>query len=127
MEKQSKKILFEIIISSLLLIFIAFFLYVTANYSYATDAAPVKLDNPLGNKPPQILIGQAINGVLGLVGSIALAMFIYGGFTWMLSQGKPEAVNKGKGILIWSIIGMVVIFAAYAIIQFVFKNVLGMS
>ncbi len=92
-----------------------------------TGGSSVKLEDPLGNKPPQVLIGQAINGVLGLVGSIALAMFIYGGFTWMLSSGKPEAVTKGKNILTWSIIGMVVIFSAYAIIQFVFKNVLGMN
>jgi len=47
----------------------------------------VCLNNPLTSTPvattPNQLIGQLINGILGVVGSLALAMFIYGGLTWM--------------------------------------------
>lgn len=74
------------------------------------DAAPVT---------PQELIGRIINAVLGIVGSIALAMFIYGGFTWMTAAGGAEKVQKGKDILIWAAIGLVVIFASYALVNFV--------
>ncbi len=79
--------------------------------------------NPLGNiDSPQLLIGNIINKVLGVVGSIALAMFVYGGFTWMLAGGNSEKVQKAKGILAWAALGLTAIFSAYAIISFVFNN-----
>lgn len=89
--------------------------------------SPVSLPNPLGtsNPTPQILIGKIINALLGLVGSIALAMFIWGGFSWMTAAGNTEKVQKGKDIIIWATLGMVVIFFSYALVNFVIKNVIG--
>jgi hypothetical protein len=66
----------------------------------------VTLDNPLGETNPNILIGRVINAILGLVGSLALVMFIYGGFTWMTAAGSSEKVTKGKDIIIWATIGL---------------------
>jgi len=121
----------------LFLIFIVFasFLFtsivIAANgqgVSGSTNSGTIKLDNPLGdsNPNPQQLIGKIINAVLGIVGSLALAMFIYGGFTWMLAGGNSEAVTKGKNILIWATLGLVVIFTSYALVHFViFQGLLG--
>jgi len=90
-----------------------------------SSSGTVKLDNPLGEtKTPQVLIGKVINAVLGIVGSLALAMFIYGGFTWMLAGGNSEAVTKGKNILIWATLGLVVIFTSYALVHFVIFDAL---
>ncbi|MFH1661950.1 MAG: pilin [Candidatus Falkowbacteria bacterium] len=82
------------------------------------------LDNPLGkdNPNPQQLIGKIIKAVLGIVGSLSLVMFIYGGFIWMTSSGNAESVTKGKNTLIWATLGLVVIFSAYAILRFVFTE-----
>jgi len=95
---------------------------------WTEDPAPqsqgVTLENPLGRiSTPQALIGQIINAALGIVGSLALAMFIYGGFTWMLAAGNSEAVKNGKDILIWASLGLVLIFTAYALTKFVFSSV----
>jgi uncharacterized membrane protein YjfL (UPF0719 family) len=60
---------------------------------------------------------------MGIVGSIALLMFIFGGLTWMLSGGSAEKVKKGRDILIWSAIGLVVIFSSYAIVYFVITKI----
>jgi len=81
----------------------------------------VSLPNPLGkdNPTPQVLLGKIINYSLGLIGSLALVMFIYGGAVWMLSGGNQEQVAKGKNTLIWAAIGIVVIFTAYALVKFV--------
>ena len=92
-----------------------------------TGSGEVCLDNHLPVDSPQKLIGQVIKGVLGLVGSLALAMFVYGGFTWMLAAGNSTNVEKGKQILIWATIGLIVIFSSYALVQFVFKDVLGVT
>ncbi len=80
----------------------------------------VTLPSPLPkDMTPQILIGKIIKAVLGIVGSLALVMFIYGGFTWMLAGGNAEKVTKGRNILVWATIGLVVIFFSYALVKFV--------
>lgn len=93
-------------------------------------ANQICLDNPLNNNQPGIvpvpeLIGKIINISLGLVGSLALAMFIYGGFLWMMSGGNNEMVQKGKTVLIWSTIGLVIIFSSYALVKFVLESLKG--
>ncbi len=83
----------------------------------------VSLTNPLGEGTTvPSLIGRVINAVLGIVGSLALVMFIYGGFTWMLSGGNSSAIEKGKNILIWASLGLVIIFISYALVSFVIKT-----
>lgn len=88
---------------------------------------PVTLTNPLGdsNLTPQAFIGRIIAGALGIVGSLALAMFVYGGFTWMTSAGNQEKVKKGKDILIWAALGLVAIFMSYAFVRFVIEGIRG--
>lgn len=85
---------------------------------------PVSIDNPLGKgeTTPQELIGRVIAAVLGISGSLALLMFVYGVFTWMLSGGSPEKVTKGKNTLVWATIGLVVIFSSYALVKFIFDG-----
>ncbi|MFA5129264.1 MAG: pilin [Patescibacteria group bacterium] len=86
----------------------------------------VCLDNPLGeNVTPEIFIGKIILAVLGIVGSLALVMFIYGGLTWMTASGNSEKVEKGKNIIIWAVIGLAVIFMSYAMVRFVFTSLGG--
>jgi len=91
------------------------------------DSEPIILTNPLAGiaETPEELIGQVINGILGIIGSLALAMFIYGGLTWMLAAGESGKVQKGKDILMWAVIGLVIIFSAYAMVSFVIKGIAG--
>lgn len=56
--------------------------------------------------------------ILALSGSLALLMFIYGGFTWLTAAGSSERVDKGKKILTGAIIGLIIIFGAVTIINF---------
>ncbi|PLX20284.1 hypothetical protein C0584_06080 [Candidatus Parcubacteria bacterium] len=85
------------------------------------------IDNPIDATSPEQFIGNVINAVLGISGSLALLMFVYGGFTWMLSGGSPEKVSKGKNTLVWATIGLVVIFSSYALVNFVFTGLSGGS
>lgn len=82
-----------------------------------TNPPPEPLTNPLGNdiNSPQDLIGQILDSVLGVIGSLALLMFVYGGITWMTSAGNQEKVKKGRDIIVWSAIGLVIIFSAYGL------------
>ena len=84
---------------------------------------PNKTDDPKDDPSPQALIGKIINAALGIVGSLALVMFIYGGFMWMMAGGNAERVQKGKDTLVWAALGLVIIFSSYALVRFVLKAI----
>ena len=119
-----------VLIFSLILLFIIFSNKAKAQPVNPEDvhrtdcpAGQVCLDNPLGtNITPQIFIGKIIRAILGIVGSLALVMFIYGGFNIMTAAGTAEKVEKGKQILVWATIGLIVIFTSYALVKFVFTS-----
>ncbi|HTW96761.1 MAG TPA: pilin [Candidatus Methylomirabilis sp.] len=56
--------------------------------------------------------------ILGVVGAVALLFLVYGGFTLILSGGNEDRVRQGKEILTGAIIGLIIVFTAYLIIQF---------
>ena len=90
----------------------------------------INVGNPLcpANNPncvsAQSLIGRVINAALGLIGSIALLMFIYGGFIWLTSQGNEKQVETGKNVLLWATIGLAFIFLSYALVRFLLTDVI---
>ena len=120
----------KIFILNLLIVFLFLFsvnvVMATCNAENGSHCPPT-LPNPLGSQNPDIneIIGTVINAILGIVGSLALAMFIYGGFTWMTAGGASEKVQKGKDIIIWATIGLIVIFSSYALVYFVLNNLIG--
>lgn len=57
--------------------------------------------------------------LLGFVGSAVLVFFIYGGFVWLTSGGSSEKIKKGKDVVVNSIIGLIIVFGAFTIVQFI--------
>ena len=57
--------------------------------------------------------------MLGIIGSFALVFFVYGGFMMILSMGNAERVKKGRDILVAAVVGIIIAFSAYALIDFV--------
>ncbi len=84
-----------------------------------------KLPNPLGVTDVNALIARIINFVLSLVGSISLLMFVYGGLTWMTSAGSSEKIKKGRDIIVWSVIGLAIVFSSYILVKFVVTSLVG--
>ncbi|SRR6056297_679227 len=68
------------------------------------------------------LVITAINiakWILGITGSLALLMFVYGGVVLIFSGGNQERVSQGKQVLVNAVIGLVAIFATYLVIGFI--------
>jgi hypothetical protein len=57
--------------------------------------------------------------ILGVIGSVTLLMFVYGGIMFLISGGSSEKVTKAKGILVAAVIGLIIVFSSYLIIKFV--------
>jgi amino acid transporter len=62
-----------------------------------------------------------INYFLTFLGLIAVAFIIYAGFLMIIAQGEEESVQKGKKIILWAIIGLLVVMLSYAIVNFVIR------
>lgn len=86
--------------------------------SGACDPA-VELCNPLPTSDLPTLIGNVLRALFGILGSIALLMFIYGGFVWLTSGGEAEKITTGKNTMVWAVLGIAIIFASFAIVTFV--------
>jgi len=72
-----------------------------------------------------IILGINVASYLfGIIGALALLMFVYGGFTIIISQGNPEKVKQGTGIIMAAVIGLLIVFGGYLLIQFLGKDVL---
>jgi len=65
-----------------------------------------------------VVVGIA-RWILGIVGTLALVMLIYGGLTFLLSGGSSQAVESGRKIIVAAVIGLIIVFASYLIIKFV--------
>ncbi|OGH67033.1 MAG: hypothetical protein A2983_01040 [Candidatus Magasanikbacteria bacterium RIFCSPLOWO2_01_FULL_40_15] len=77
--------------------------------------------NKIGTSDVSILIARVIKTLMGILGSISLVMFVYSGILYMTDMGNSERAGKAKQIFIWNSLGLVIIFASYAIVKMVFE------
>ena len=63
--------------------------------------------------------------ILGLSGSLALLMFVYGGVLYIMAGGKEDYVSKAKNAIVYAIIGLVIILSSGVILKFVVQALTG--
>ncbi len=62
---------------------------------------------------------QVTNVILYIVGIIAVIMLIIGGIKYVISGGDAKKVTDAKNTVLYAIIGLVIAFLAFAIVNFV--------
>ena len=67
------------------------------------------------------LIGTLVNTLLFLVGALSTIMIIVGGIFYATSSGDSSRITKAKNTITYAIVGLVVAFVAFAIINWVIK------
>ena len=67
----------------------------------------------------RVLIARYVQIALGLLGTIAVVIVIYGGFLWMTSGGDTEKISRAKSILKNGAIGLAIILLAFSIATFI--------
>lgn len=96
-----------------------------ATGSTGSSASGASIPNPLGTTNINLVVSRIISYVLGLIGTVSLILFIYGGLIWMTSAGSPDKVKKGRDIIVWAVIGMAVVFTSYILVKFIIQGAQG--
>ena len=73
------------------------------------------------NEDADTLIKTVVNTMLFIVGLLSVIMIIIAGISYTTSGGDSGKVSKAKNTLTYSIVGLVVAFLAYAIVNWVFN------
>lgn len=74
----------------------------------------------LGTRDVRDTVVGIINVALGILGIVALIIILWGGLTWMTAGGNEEKTGQARKIIASGVIGLIVIFVAYALTTFVF-------
>jgi cytochrome bd-type quinol oxidase subunit 2 len=64
-------------------------------------------------------ITNVINILLFIIGAISVIMIIVGGIMYAVSAGDATQTGRAKNTILYAIIGLVVAFLAYAIVNWV--------
>lgn len=82
-------------------------------------AEPAFAATPVGVTNVENFIKSLITVLAGLAGLVATGFFVAGGFTYIMSSGNPDQLEKAKRTLTWSAVGLAIVIAA-----FVFANII---
>ncbi|MBR3134944.1 hypothetical protein IKG54_00020 [Candidatus Saccharibacteria bacterium] len=69
------------------------------------------------------VVEALINGVIAIVGIVAVIIIIVGGQRFIVSQGDPQKINAARGMIIYGVIGLIVALVAFGVVNFVLKGV----
>ena len=77
---------------------------------------------------PKVAAGQtqldsAINGAFMIAGAIAVLFIVIAGFRYVTSQGNSDAIRSAREMIIYSVVGLVIVTMAFAIVQIVIRVV----
>ena len=89
------------------------------------------LDNVCAQNPDSAVCAQKdeqadsfvktlVNVLLFILGAVAVVSIIVGGFLYAVSGGNSSSVAKAKNTITYAIVGLIVAFLAYAIVNWVF-------
>ena len=82
-----------------------------------------------GEGTPNQLFGDGsifttiVNVLLFIIGAISLIMLIIGGIRYTISAGDSSNVTAAKNTILYAIVGLVVAFLAFAIVNFVLGSI----
>lgn len=71
------------------------------------------------NEKAEDTVKKVVNLLLFVVGGLAVVMIIFSGIFYVISQGDAGRVAKAKNTLTYSVVGLIIAFLAFAIVNWV--------
>ncbi len=72
-----------------------------------------------GEAKIQERVGNVLRAVYTWVGVIAVVVIVISGIRYMTSQGNAETVKKAKAGIMYAVIGLIIVLAAFAITELI--------
>lgn len=101
-------------------------LLVSASGVFAQDKTKINLNPPPGSgfaKLGDLTFGELIGGLIRISLVVAAVVFFFvlviGGIRWILSGGDKQATEAARGQITAALVGLVIVFAAWAIVQLI--------
>jgi type IV secretion system pilin len=87
------------------------------------------LEAPMGfvSKDLRLIATDIINQMIGLLGILSVVIIIIAGFMWMLAAGDDEKVSGAKKTLVSGLIGLIIVFTSFSIVDFVLGSLLAIT
>lgn len=92
---------------------------------FAQSSIQDGINKAQGDGVPTTLFGEGsifttiVNVMLFIIGAISVVMLIWGGIRYTTSGGASSAVTSAKNTIMYAIIGLVVAFLAFAVVNWV--------
>lgn len=95
----------------------------------SVNACPGGSFSPLCLNANQLgtVIANAINFLFVVAALLALGFLILGGIKWLTSQGEKEGINKARETIVAAVVGLIIIFLSYLIVNFILNLFVGVS
>lgn len=81
--------------------------------------------NVIQNVKLGVVVQRVISAVLAIVGLLAAVYLIYGGVLYLTSGGEPKAADKAKHVILSAIIGVIIVFVSWALVNYVMSALFG--
>lgn len=65
-----------------------------------------------------VIVGKLLKSLLGIIGLVALVIFVYSGIIWMTAAGVAKEIETAQNSMIWAAIGLFAVFISYALIKY---------
>ena len=127
MSKRLKQILSSLLIIPLMALGVS-----TVFYSDIVGASEMTLSGGVsssqGDDVPKDLAGDVfkniVNILLFIIGAVSVIMLIYGGIRYTTSGGNANSVTAAKNTIMYSIVGLIIAILAFAVVNFVVKQMM---
>lgn len=81
--------------------------------------------NEAGRADLKTMVGNIIQTVLGLLGTVLLLVIVYAGYSWLASGGNQEKVAIARKWITNAVIGFIIVAGAWVITSFVMQSLAG--
>ena len=72
---------------------------------------------PVLNEFLKKVVTEIVNPIILLLSAVAFVLFIWGVFEFVAHAGDETKRTEGKRAIMWGIVGLVIIFGAYGILN----------
>lgn len=69
------------------------------------------------------IVTNILNTAYFLAGIVAVGMIIFAGIKYLTANGEPSKAKEAMDTIIFSVVGLIIVIAAFAITKFVVDNV----